>query len=303
MRRVVITGIGAITPIGQTFEETWKSLKSGVSGISLCSRCRTDDIPWKLAGEIKELDRRAYLSKKEENRLDLFVQYAFISALHAVEDSSLMPRKDTMVIVGSSRGGITGLEEALEKHLLHERPISAYLMPATTISMAPSWIARRLGLRSHTLGISHACASGTVAIGEAYRLIQDGRGDVALAGGTEAPVCRTCLEGYGRTGALSRGGDSSASRPFDRCRDGFVLSEGASMLVIEEMGHALRRGARIYAEILGYSQITVGEHQTKPVQLGEIEVMRGALKDSGVSSEEIEMINTHGTSTVAGDLV
>lgn len=301
MRRVVITGIGSVTPLGLNFKETWEALKVGKSGLSECHRVSTDDLPWRIVGEVKGFDPVGVLSEKERNRLDLFIQYAYVASHEAIEDASLDLKKVAMIVIGSSRGGISRLEESLRRHLLDGRPVSPYTMPATTISMAPSFVAQRLGLKGYSLGISSACASGAVAIGETYRLIRDGYADAAITGGTEAPLCRLCLEGYGNAGALSRRADPTASRPFDSGRDGFVLSEGACMLVVEEMGHALRRGARVYAEIAGYAQVTGGEHQTLPAESGEIEAIRMAL--DSISMGDVGLINTHGTSTVQGDLI
>ncbi len=303
MRRVAITGIGAVTPLGLDFQETWDGLKKGLSGLSGCSRVEVDDIPWKVTGELRGFDALSFLTPKEINRLDPFIQYSLAAATSAFEDASLFPEPSVMVIMGSSRGGVTRIEEALRAYFKEGRPLSAYLMPATTISMAPSYIAHRLGLRGYCLGISNACASGTMAIGEAFRLIGTGCADIALTGGTEAPLCRLCLEGYGRTGALSTGTDSTASRPFDRDRDGFVLSEGACVMVIEEMQHAIKRGAVIYAEILGYASINDGFHQTQPSEAGEAATINLALQNAGVMTDEIDMINAHGTSTVSGDRV
>ncbi len=305
MRRVVITGIGAVTPVGLTFSETWETLKAGGSGIATCSRIPVDDLPWKTAGELKGFDALTFLSRKERNRLDPFVQYALSSALSAFEDASLRGIAEsvrTAVIIGSSRGGISRIEDSMKAHFKEGKPLSPYLMPSTTISMAASYTAGRLGLKAYCLSLSNACASGAMAIGEAFRLIRTGYADLVLAGGSEAPICRVCFEGYGRTGALSRGTDHTASRPFDRNRDGFVLAEGASTLVIEELDQALRRGARPYAEILGYAAISGEFHQTSPSVSGEAMTIRLALRESGVTEEDIDMVNAHGTSTRSGDL-
>ncbi|NOY40021.1 MAG: beta-ketoacyl-[acyl-carrier-protein] synthase family protein [Nitrospirae bacterium] len=303
MRRVVITGIGAVTPLGLNFQETWKGLKKGLSGLSVSSRVEVDDIPWKVTGELRGFDALSFMTPKEKNRLDPFIQYSLAAALSAFEDASLSSEPNIMVIIGSSRGGVSRIEESLGAYFKEGRPLSAYLMPATTISMAPSYIAYRLGLKGYGLGISNACASGTMAIGEAFRLIRSGDADIALTGGTEAPLCRLCLEGYGRTGALSTGTDSSASRPFDRDRNGFVLSEGACVMVVEEMHHAVNRGAVIYAEIMGYASINDGFHQTMPSEAGEAATISMALQNAGVRAEDVEMVSAHGTSTVFGDRV
>ncbi|NOZ24857.1 MAG: beta-ketoacyl-[acyl-carrier-protein] synthase family protein [Nitrospirae bacterium] len=304
MRRVVITGIGAVTPLALDFQKTWECLKRGTSGLGRCSKVEVDDIPWRVTGELKGFDARSIMTPKEINRLDPFVHYALSAAIAAFEDASLTDSAgNSAVIVGSSRGGVSRIEESLRAYFRDGRSLSAYLMPSTTISMAPSYIAHRLGIKGYCLGISNACASGTMAVGEAFRLIRTGYADIALTGGTEAPLCRLCIEGYGRTGALSRGTDGRASRPFERDRDGFVLSEGACVLVVEEMQHALKRGARIYAEIAGYAGVSEGFHQTEPSETGEAATIRMALRDAGVATHEVGMINAHGTSTVSGDRV
>jgi 3-oxoacyl-[acyl-carrier-protein] synthase II len=319
MNRVVITGIGAITPLSSNFRDTWSLIKEGVSGIRNITRFDTSDIPWKVAGEIRDFDPYRYLSKKEILRLDPFIQYAVAASLMAAKDSGLI-RQETedrgttevesldsaAVVIGSSRGGITTLERECQK-LYSSAPIahrlSPFLMPSTTISMASSYVAQKLGIKGHCLGISNACASGANAIGEAFRLIRYGYYDIAFAGGTEAPICRLCVEGYGASGALSKINNSSASRPFDKKRDGFVISEGACILVLEEYRSALKRGANIYAEIVGYSNITDAFHITRPDIEGEARAIELALKDAKISPENIDYINAHGTSTPVGDLV
>lgn len=299
----MITGIGAVTPVGLSFSDAWKSIKEGISGLSVCSRVFVDDIPWKIVGEIKDFESLSFLTHKEKRRIDPFVQYALYSALSAVEDSSVNLPTEVLVAIGSSRGGITELEKSWTAHLIEQKSLSPYLMSATTISMASSYIVQRLGIKGYTLSISNACASGTVAIGEAYRLIKDGYADIAIAGGTEAPLCRLCIEGYGRSGALSQIADSRASRPFDKFRDGFVISEGACILVLEELCYAKKRGARICSEISGYTSITESFHQTQPSQSGEVNALKLALQTSNTKPEEIDLINSHGTSTTIGDRV
>ncbi|MDP2157579.1 MAG: beta-ketoacyl synthase N-terminal-like domain-containing protein, partial [Nitrospirota bacterium] len=285
MNRIVITGIGAVTPMGNTFQASWKAACSQRSGIAPVTRFSTSGTPWKVCGELKRFDPAPYLSAKEMRRLDPFAQYAVEAARMAAEDAGLISsapspspsmgegnnttppllKAPTLVrggdkgeggvcgltndrlgdylnsggvIVGSSRGGIGTLEKAFS--LQHSADstqrkirLSPYLMPSTTISMAASYTAQKLGLRGYCLGISNACSSGTNAIGEAYRLIRAGFKGPVFAGGTDAPVCLTCLEGYGIAGALSKNPDQTASRPFDRHRDGCVLSEGACVIVLE----------------------------------------------------------------------
>ena len=184
-----------------------------------------------------------------------------------------------------------------------KRSVSPYLMPATTISMASSYVAQKLGLHGSCLGISNACASGTNAIGEAFRLVKYGIESLVFCGGAEAPICSVCIEGYGSAGALSEGNDSTASRPFDRTRDGFVLSEGSCVLVLEEYNRALRRGVRIYGEIVGYGNTSDAFHQTVPSPEGEARAIRNALTEAGLRPEDIGCVNAHGTATLLGDRV
>jgi 3-oxoacyl-[acyl-carrier-protein] synthase II len=206
------------------------------------------------------------------------------------------------VIIGSSRGGIGMIEHALLKPVRASKSrTSPYLMPATTISMAASYAAQKLGIRGHCLGISNACASGTNAIGEAYRLIRSGYPGPVLAGGADAPISRICLRGYGAAGALSRIPDHTASRPFDRTRDGFVLSEGACVLVLERRDSAIQRGAHIYAEISGYGSTADAFHQTRPHPAGEARAVHSALALSETTPREIDFISAHATSTLLGD--
>ncbi|MEW6162095.1 MAG: beta-ketoacyl-ACP synthase II [Nitrospirota bacterium] len=302
MNRVVVTGIGAVSPLGNSFYESWKAAKAGSSGIGPIRRFDISEMRWKVAGELKGFDAGEYLSQKEINRLDPFVHYAVAASMMAVEDAGLINDYLTLggVIIGSSRGGISTIEQSIVNSLKSSR-ISAYLMPSTTISMASSYVAQKLGIKGYCLGISNACASGTNAIGEAYRLIKSGYRGPVLCGGTEAPVCRVCVEGYGVSGALSKVNDSTASRPFDRTRDGFVIAEGACILVIEDYESALKRGANIYGGIAGYGNTTDAFHQTIPLSEGEAKAMRLAIDEAGLRPEDIDYINAHGTSTPLGD--
>jgi beta-ketoacyl-acyl-carrier-protein synthase II len=309
MNRVVVTGIGAVSPVGNSLYESWSKAKAGQSGITPITQFDVADIPWKVAGALKDFNAEKYLYPKEILRLDPFVHYAVAAAIMAAEDAGLMGTAFLQlagVIIGSSRGGIQTMEKAFKKKCLsrssaHPSSMSAYLMPSTTISMASSYVAQKLGITGYCLGISNACASGLSAIGEAYRLIKSGYRHPVLCGGTEAPVCRTCIEGYGVSGALSRRGDPSASRPFDRTRDGFVLSEGSCILVLETYESAMKRGAGIYGEIIGYGNTTDSYHQTVPSAEGEARAIRSALDEAGLKPHEIHFISAHGTSTCLGD--
>ena len=317
MNRVVVTGIGAVSPLGNSFNESWEATKAGLSGIAPVAKFDVSDVGWKVAGELKGFDSGKYLSLKEINRLDPFVHYAVAAAIMAAEDaglvsfnSSLVTRHSSLdmggVIIGSSRGGISTIEKELQRKYLsgisrHSSRTSAYLMSSTTISMASSYVAQKLGIKGFCLGISNACASGTSAIGEAYRLIRSGYQCLLLCGGAEAPVCRLSVEGYGSSGVLSKVNNSSASRPFDRTRDGFVLSEGACVFVLEDYGSALKRGARIYGEIVGYGNTTDAFHQTMPHPEGEAKAIKTAIDEAGLKPGDIDFINAHGTSTPLGD--
>jgi len=309
MKKVVITGIGVVTPLGNDIKSTWKNMTNGLSGVGLITKfdTKTAKLPSRIAGELKKFCPEDYVSKKDIIRLDPFIHYASAASLMAFEDSRI--RLDakmslrTGVVIGSSRGGIMSIEKALEKHLLRGKPFSAYLMSSSTINMASSYVSMRLGTKGPSMGISTACASGTNALGEAARLIRYGEADLVLAGGTDAPVCRMAVGGYGSSGALSRRNHEPerASRPFDNGRDGFVIAEGAGVLVLEEFEHALKRGARIYAEIAGYGTCSGAFHQTGPDSRGEAAAIKKAVADAKISVDDVDYINAHATSTVLGD--
>ena len=308
MRKVVVTGIGAVSSLGNSFHESWTSFKKGLSGIAPLTRFNVPPMKWKMSGELKGFDAGLYLSEKEMTHLDPFVQYAVAASFMAAEDAQLMQKSLASggVIIGSSRGGITTIERELEKIYAsrithHASRLSPYLMPSTSINMASSYVAQKLGIRGYCLGISNACSSGANAIGEAYRLIKSGYDGPVFAGGTEAPICRLCVEGYGVSGALSKINDASASRPFDKTRDGFVLAEGACVLVLEDYETALKRGAKIYGEIIGYGNTTDAFHQTRPSAEGEARAIRSAMEEGGLLPEDVDYINAHGTSTPLGD--
>ncbi len=333
VKKVVVTGIGAVTPLGKTFEESWDSVCSGISGIRRITRFDASCLPWKSAGEITGFEGEAYFSRKDMNRLDPFVQYAVAASVMAAEDAGIIFKEkahkehqnqalsDCGVIIGSSRGGIGTIERAVLGGKLNGNSglttqdsrlnksslrVSPYLMPSTTVSMAASCVAQKLGIRGECFGISNACASGANAVGEAFRLIRYGLSSLLVAGGSEAPICRLCVEGYGVAGVLSKstvppGNVSGSPRPFDRSRDGFVLSEGASVLVLEEYEHALKRNAKIYGEIVAYGNTTDSFHMTQPAPDGEARAMAMALKEAGITPENVDYVNTHGTGTRIGD--
>jgi 3-oxoacyl-[acyl-carrier-protein] synthase II len=314
MRRVVVTGMGAVSPVGNSFYESWAAVRRGLSGVDSLTRFDVHRMKWRMAGELKGFDAGLYLSQKEMTHLDPFIQYAVAASFMAAENAGLLqpPEKNKVsplasggAIIGSSRGGISTIESSLNgSNCLkssNRLRLSPYLMPSTSINMASSYVAQKLGIKGHCLGISNACSSGANAIGEAYRLIKSGYDGPVFAGGTEAPICRLCVEGYGISGALSKINDASASRPFDKMRDGFVLAEGASVLVLEDYESALKRGAKIYGEIIGYGNTTDAFHQTRPGAEGEARAIRIAMEEGRVSPEDVDYINAHGTSTPLGD--
>ncbi|KAF0181039.1 MAG: 3-oxoacyl-acyl-carrier-protein synthase II [Nitrospirae bacterium] len=309
MHRVVITGIGAVSPLGLTFRDSWAQLKMGVSGISTLSRFDSSGLKWKLAGELKGFEPGAYLPSREARILDPFVSFAAAAASMAAEDAGLTTLKhaplfrDASVIVGSSRAGITTLEAAALTVATGKKRLSPFVMPVSTLYLAPSTVAGMLGIQGECLGVSTACASGLHALGEAFRQIRAGITTLALAGGTEAPLCRTCFKGYGAAGALSSGTSADASRPFAMKRDGFILSEGACMLVLENYAGALKRNANIYAEIVGYANVADAYHMTRPRLSSQIHALQKALRDAHLHPDDIDFVNAHGTSTPIGDAV
>lgn len=283
MHRVAITGIGSVSPLGLNARAAWQAALKGESGISAHAITAT---AWPNAGLVK--GDNPHVSGKEAHRLDRFTQLALWAAHEAIKDSGLHEISD--VIAGSARGGISTLEAACKG-----RP-GAFTMAASTPSMAASHITIRHGIHGRALGISNACASGLYAIGEAYEAIRSGRSKSAIAGGAEAPVCRLALEGYGRAGALSRLG---AARPFHPKRDGFVLGEGASLLVLERHDDAIRRGAHIHGEIIGYGTSCDAAHETSPDARGQALAIRRAMGDT----RHIGTVFAHATGTRLGDAV
>lgn len=294
MRRVVVTGIGAATPLGNTFRESWTGLLEGRTGVGPFGGFDVSDVKWKGAGKLKGFKAEDYIPAKDATRFDRFVHCAYAASKMAVKDSGLDHRslERAAVVIGSSRGGIGSIEAAVR------RRATAYLMAGSTVSMAASYVSQALGAKGHVLGISNACSSGANAVGEAMRLIREGRADVAIAGGAEAPLTRISFEGYGTAGALSRKGEMM---PFDRRRDGFVLAEGAAVIVLEDFVAARKRSARIYGEALGYGNTSDAFHMTVPDYESQARAMRAALADAGMDERDIGYISAHATATPIGD--
>ncbi|HAS54684.1 MAG: beta-ketoacyl-[acyl-carrier-protein] synthase II [Nitrospirae bacterium GWC2_57_13] len=310
--RIAITGMGAVTPLGNTLTSTWNALLAGRTGISQITRFDAAAFPCRIAGEVKGFDPLAYMPPKDAGRTDPFIQYAFAAALMAVEDAGLKDKgwnaERTGVLVGSGRGGITTAERNM-KALLTKGPkaVSPFYTPMSLVNMASGYVSMKLGARGPCLDVSTACATGTHALGEAMKIIQRGDADVMIAGGAEACVTPLLLAGFCQARALSlrNSEPARASRPFDRDRDGFVLAEGAGVLVLEDLERARKRGAHVYAELAGYGLSSDAFHYTRPDPDGNgpARAMVLALGDAGLRPDEIDHINAHGTSTKTNDLI
>ena len=306
---MMVTGMGALAPNGLSVGAFWHALSNGISGIDRITRFDPSGYRAQTAGELKGFDGTAYLDRKEARRMDPFTQYAVCSALDAVKDAGLDVRQEPErvgAIYGSGVGGIGTLEEQ-HTNLMEKGPgrISPFFVPMMIVDMAPGAVSITLGAKGPNYAVVSACASATHAIGNAFHIVQRGAADVMICGGAEAAVTPMCVGGFSSMRALSTRNDepTRASRPFDADRDGFVVSEGAGTLVLEELGHAQARGARINAEILGagYTADAYDQVAMVPGGKGGARAMNLALADAGVSPEEVDYINAHGTSTVLGD--
>ena len=308
-KRVVITGLGAITPIGNDVEEFWKNIKEGKCGIDKITKFDTTDFKVKIAGEVKGYNPEDYFERREAKRLDLFSQYAIVASRQAWKDSGLDKEKENMervgTIIGSGIGGIETIETEHEK-CVNKGPdrVSPMYIPMGISNMATGNVAIDLGAKGESMAIVTACASGTHSIGEGYRMIRHGYQDIVIAGGTEASITPTGIAGFTNIKALTLATDKNrASIPFDKERSGFVMGEGAGVLVLEELEHAKARGAKIYAEIVGYSATSDSYHITSPAPEGEggARAMKLAMEDAKIEPKEITYINAHGTSTHLND--
>lgn len=310
MRRVVVTGLGVVAPNGIGTDTFWENLVAGVTGIDRITRFDAGRHDSKIAGEVKGFDPLLYMEKKEVKRMDLFIHYALASAIMAVDDARLKfedaERGRIGVLIGTGMGGIPALEES-HNVLLEKGPgrISPFFIPSIITNLASGQIAMRYGFRGPNSCVSTACATGNHAIGDSLELIKRGAADVMIAGGSEAVITPLTIGGFGAMKALSTRNDEPhrASRPFDKGRDGFVMGEGAGVLVLEELQRALRRGAKIYAELVGYGMSADAYHMTapEPEGVGAITSMRLALEAAGLNPEDVDYINAHGTSTPMGD--
>ena len=309
-RRVVITGMGAITPIGNSVEEFWNGIKEGKTGFGPITYFDTADYRCKLAAEVKDFDPAQYMDKKSARRMEQFCQFAVAAAGQAIADAGLIIEQEDPYMVGCSVGSGIGSLQAMEREydrLKEKGPgrVGPMLVPLMISNMAAGNVSIAYGLKGKSLNVVTACATGTHSIGEAYRTIQYGDADVMVAGGTESSITPIGIAGFSALTALSFSEDPQrASIPFDKDRNGFVMGEGSAVVVLEELEHAKRRGAKIYAELTGYGCSSDAYHITSPAEdgSGAATAMLNALKDGGVAPEELTYINAHGTSTHHNDL-
>ncbi|MFN3810697.1 MAG: beta-ketoacyl-ACP synthase II [Roseateles asaccharophilus] len=312
-RRVVVTGLGLISPVGNTVSEGWANILAGRSGIDTITRFDASNFACQFAGEVKGFDVSAYLSSKEARTMDTFIHYGLAASVQAVQDAGL-PTNDQLteeqaerigVLVGSGIGGLPMIEET-HAELMSRGPrrVSPFFVPASIINMISGHVSIKYGFQGPNLAIVTACTTGLHAIGEAGRLIEYGDADVMIAGGAESTVSPLGIGGFAAARALSTRNDDpkTASRPWDKDRDGFVLGEGAGVLVLEEYEHAKKRGAKIYCELAGFGMGADAYHMTAPNVDGPKRSMRAALRNAGLNPDQVQYMNAHGTSTPLGDV-
>ena len=307
-RRVVVTGLGVISPVGNTVPEAWNNLIAGKSGIGPITRFDASNFASRVAGEVKDFDVSAYLSPKEARRMDVFIHYGMAAGIQAIRDSGLEvtdANADRIgVNIGSGIGGLPMIEETHNDFLGGgPRKISPFFIPGTIINMISGNLSIMFGMKGPNLAVVTACTTGLHAIGMSARMIEYGDADVMVCGGAESTVTNLAIGGFSSAKALSTRNDdpATASRPWDRDRDGFVLGEGAGVMVIEEYEHAVRRGAKIYAELGGFGMSGDAYHMTAPDTDGPRRSMLNALKNAGVNHDQVQYLNAHGTSTPLGD--
>ena len=312
-RKVVITGLGLVTPVGIGVTNSWKSIIEGQSGISNITNFDTNSFESSfsstIAGEVKDFDPKAYLNPKDARRMDTFIQYGLVAAYEAFNDSGLEVNETNAerigTSIGSGIGGVNLIEQQVESlRVGGPRKISPFFVPGTIINMVAGNLSIALGLKGPNISIVTACTSGTHSIGDASRMIEYGDADVMVAGGSEAAITPLTVAGFCSAKALSSRNDDpkTASRPWDKDRDGFVIGEGAGVMILEEMEHAKKRGAKIYCELSGYGMSADAFHITAPTVDGPKRSMLTAIKNAGINPDDINYINAHGTSTPLGDL-
>lgn len=309
-KRVVITGIGAISPIGNSLQDCWPAALNGQSGVANITHFDTSDFTVKFAGEVKGFQPDLYIEKKEQKKMDLFIQYALATAKMAFDQSGLQITDEntyrTGVFIGSGMGGLPFIEDQHSK-LIEKGPgrVSPFFIPSVITNLAPGWVSMAHGIKGPSFTITSACASGVHSIGEAYNYIRFGLADQMVAGGTESSVSPMAIAGFSNMRALSTRNESptEASRPWDKDRDGFVLGEGAATFILESLETATKRGANILCELTGYGASSDAYHITSPDPdgAGFVAAMNAAIKDAGINPEDIQYINAHGTSTPMGD--
>jgi 3-oxoacyl-[acyl-carrier-protein] synthase II len=309
-RRVVITGVGLVTPLGIGVTESWEALCAGKSGIAELTRFNASAFETKIAGEVKGFNPEDFLPKKEARRTQLFICYAIAASRMALEDSGFVINEANAarvgVLTGCGLGGLSMMEDSLRTmDTKGPKRVSPFFIPMMIGNMAPGMVSIQFGAKGPNLSVATACAAGTHAVGEAYKMIKYGAADAMITGGVESVITQTCFAGFNAMKALSTRNDApqKASRPFDRDRDGFVIGEGAGILILEPLDSARERGAKIYAEVIGYGMSGDGHHISAPAPNGEgmARCMAAALADGGVSYTEIDYINAHGTSTQLND--
>jgi len=310
-RRVVVTGLGVVSPLGIGAEKTWNALIQGQSGVGRITKFDPAGFDTQIAAEVKDFVPENYVDKKDIRRMDIFIQYAIAAAGMAMEDSQVKVTPETAervgVVVGAGLGGLSSIE-TYHKVLMEKGPgrISPFFIPMLIVNEAPGHISMRFGAKGPNISVVTACATGNHNIGDAWRMIQHGDADAILTGGVEATITPLAVGGFNSMKALSTRNEEpqKASRPFDKNRDGFVMGEGGGIILLEEMQHALNRGAKIYAEIIGYGLTGDAYHIAAPAPNGEgaARCMAMAIKDAGIQPQEIDYINAHGTSTDYNDL-
>ncbi|MDG2252037.1 MAG: beta-ketoacyl-ACP synthase II [Methylophilaceae bacterium] len=308
-RRVVVTGLGLVTPVGIGVKDSWKNIISGVSGISTITKFDPTNFSSKIAGEVKNFDPSLYLNPKDARRMDTFIQFGLVAGIEAFKDSGIVVTDDNAhrigVSIGSGIGGINLIESTND---LYDkggpRKVSPFFIPGTIINMISGNLSIIFGLKGPNVAIVTACTTGTHSIGDAARMIEYGDADVMVAGGSEAAITELSVAGFSAAKALSSRNDDprTASRPWDIDRDGFVIGEGAGVMVLEELEQAKKRGAKIYCELSGYGMSADAYHITAPSIDGPKRSMLNALKNAGINADQIQYINAHGTSTPLGDL-
>jgi 3-oxoacyl-[acyl-carrier-protein] synthase II len=310
-RRVVITGLGIVSPVGNDVAAAWACILAGRSGIAPIERFDTSSFPTHFGGEIRNLDLQPYMSPKDARRMDAFMQYGVVAGMQAMRDSGLEVTEANAerigVMMGSGMGGLESIEEAYDKYLETRSPkkVSPFFIPASIINLVSGHLSINFKITGPNLAVATACTTSTHALGLAMRLIQYGEVDAMIAGGSEMSTCVTGMSGFAQAKALSQRNDApqEASRPWDKDRDGFVMGDGAGAMLLEEYEHAKARGARMYAEIVGFGMSGDAFHVTAPPEDGEgaRKAMSKALKDAGLNPEQVQYVNAHATSTELGD--